>query len=62
MQCSNCSYWDALDGNDGLCRRMPPMVVLDDEDEWVSKWPETLASNWCGEFEMNARFEAEGDF
>lgn len=55
--CQNCTYWLAGDvWHTGICRRMPPAVIV--QTAYVdgsrtsvtdTEWPETGATDWCGE-------------
>jgi len=51
--CSACAYWNANDGNIGECRRKAPQSVVfavDESTRFETRFPETTASDWCGEF------------
>ena len=62
--CLTCSFWREIplgDGEWGRCHRRAPTArwpVSDKEREeakdnaWVF-WPETSATEWCGEWEAN---------
>jgi hypothetical protein len=59
-RCENCLFWDKWDGVDqGRCRRYPPVLmtlkamaqVVDDEDIYSGRYPETDTFDWCGEFQ-----------
>ncbi|MGE9268843.1 MAG: hypothetical protein ACQKBY_12175 [Verrucomicrobiales bacterium] len=50
--CAACAYWKE-EGNAGECRRHAPQTIafeVDDEVKIESKFPETQASDWCGDF------------
>lgn len=52
--CSACAYWNDKTGSMGECRvRSPQSIVfkVDDETKFESRFPETKASDWCGEFQ-----------
>jgi hypothetical protein len=34
----------------GECRRYPPKVIRDDEDNYIYFWPSIPETEWCGEF------------
>lgn len=54
-QCSSCAYWDRLpperdmEDDAGLCRRYPPVVLLDDGEPFTI-WPLTDDADMCGEY------------
>jgi hypothetical protein len=52
--CQSCVYWDAQAGTEkGLCRRNAPQSIVfevDDETQFVTRFPETAAEEWCGEY------------
>lgn len=54
-QCSSCAYWERLpaeremEDDTGLCRRYPPVVLLDGSDPFTI-WPLTDDVDLCGEF------------
>lgn len=60
-QCSQCAYWERLpperdmEDDAGLCRRYPPVVLLDNSDPFTI-WPLTDETDMCGEYRarMNA--------
>jgi hypothetical protein len=47
--CEKCQAWE-----EGLCKRHPPILVsvAVDGGGWklVSRWPETGAEDWCGDW------------
>lgn len=55
-QCSACAYWERMtDDRDmeddaGLCRRYPPVVLLDDSEPFTI-WPITDDVDMCGEYQ-----------
>jgi len=61
--CANCKFCSRGDGQDLLCRRLPPQstVVLRPAQTLqgtqlvptpVTSWPLVRKDEWCGEFEM----------
>lgn len=52
--CEGCGFWDRLGGRArGLCRRSAPRTLMSTSDEGAdirAVWPETLESDWCGQF------------
>jgi len=51
--CAKCKYWDNANSNSGQCRRSAPQAVVfkvDSEVEYRSVFPETVESDWCGDF------------
>lgn len=51
--CNACAYWKATDGAQGECRVRSPQAIVfkvDNETQFESRFPETKASDWCGEF------------
>jgi len=51
--CSACAYWKETSSSMGECRvRSPQSIVfkVDDETKFESRFPETKAEDWCGEF------------
>ena len=66
--CSSCAFWKAHKfGGSGYCLRNPPQLVayvessrdshghLHIETHTKDQFPETLAAEWCGEHQTNAR-------
>jgi len=52
--CSECTFWNELDGSKGECRRHAPQMIafeVDEEVQFESKFPITLQEDWCGDFE-----------
>lgn len=54
-RCEECATWHedkepGTVGRCGECRRYPPTVMLNSEDEPMCMWPMTEASDFCGEF------------
>lgn len=48
--CSNCKYWCG-DDDWGECRRSTPTITIKHEDgRLVGMWPETIVTDWCGEW------------
>ena len=56
MTCEVCLFWsrDCKDFQWGSCHRMPPSLVDTasqvDVGEAAAYWPNTIESDWCGEF------------
>jgi len=51
--CGNCTYWNAVEGKKGECRRQPPQAIsfkVDDSVQFQTLFPATEESDWCGEF------------
>lgn len=52
--CATCAFWDSENSNEGTCRRNAPQAVVfevEDGTAFHTLFPETLASDWCGEYE-----------
>ena len=55
--CEACAYWDSADNKTGECRRHAPVTVafnVDAATKYEAKFPETKASDWCGDFQPGA--------
>ena len=50
--CSECGYWRSVRKDEGACRRHAP-DASERADE-VAHWPQTHASQWCGEGRVGA--------
>ena len=59
MECQKCFYWNYLEGEDGICKRNPPVldVVAVQESEYKDTmdavyWVQaiTMADDYCGEW------------
>lgn len=51
--CAKCAHWNAKASDSGECRRQPPQAIsfkIDNETKVETCFPETSASDWCGEF------------
>ena len=52
--CATCVFFDVdhpgTKSNEGLCRALPPTVVLDGET-WLTNWPSVWKGEWCGQYE-----------
>lgn len=51
--CGKCFFWKPASGDAGVCRRQPPRSMrfeVDDKIQFVSRFPTTSSSDWCGEF------------
>lgn len=46
--CWDCRHWSRIQGNEGQCRRHPPMVSS--TTGMPLYWPKTHGNEWCGEF------------
>lgn len=65
--CRSCRFWDGVpvllgaQPGDGLCRRHAPQTTHD-HYQGFPLWPNTQASDWCGEFDakMIERPQPEG--
>jgi len=65
--CLNCQYWHALkDEEYGRCRRYAPAAYVGMEDTkvhedldfiFITHWPETHFSDWCGDMKFNFKTE-----
>lgn len=51
--CRDCRYWEANtpESTSGLCRRRCPQAVVTETDCICTVFPETVATEWCGEFD-----------
>lgn len=53
--CAKCRYWDPVENTDngrGECRRLSPRWHPDAMYGGVeASWPQTIAGDWCGEYE-----------
>jgi hypothetical protein len=62
-RCENCLFWLENDDGvgDGQCRRFPPSIIDElltdgpgrsilENLSWATSYPETLSSEWCGEY------------
>jgi hypothetical protein len=51
--CSACAHWKKLSETEGECRVRAPQTVVfkvDEETKFETKFPVTLADDWCGEY------------
>ena len=51
--CSACAHWKELTADKGECRVHAPQAIVfnvDAETRFESRFPETKAADWCGEF------------
>lgn len=50
--CSNCCYFNALDGSDGSCHRFPPAFAGESSPRQNHHWrfPVVSPYAWCGEY------------
>jgi hypothetical protein len=54
--CQKCAYWNAQSVDNGECRRHSPQSIsfkLDSETKFETRFPNTVGSDWCGEFKSN---------
>lgn len=62
--CETCRFWKPPIGERGRCCRFPPCIPAGDlqvrasqavhgdgEGLFIGWWPETLAGEWCGEYQ-----------
>ena len=47
--CGDCRFWDRLEDDTGLCRRLAPRAIRDASDI-EDLWPRTILEDWCGEW------------
>ena len=56
-RCSECLFWQPIGSSDGMtfgeCRISSPVALPDDR----AVWPQTLASDWCGDFMQESEQE-----
>lgn len=57
-RCDHCRFWAAIEHTNGRgeCHRYAPKPFVGsytDGSEFETYWPETLAGEWCGEFQLN---------
>ena len=56
MKCKDCDYWSSLDQENGQCRKNAPKVITDGYEVGslnnVTAWPETRATDGCGEIKL----------
>lgn len=45
-RCGRCWWYDDTDGDEGFCRRCPPVIA----DNCAKRWPTVNNDDWCGEF------------
>ena len=53
--CANCIHWKAKADPVGECRRHAPQTVafqVEDGVKFESRFPETKAADWCGDFTL----------
>lgn len=70
-KCKHCRYWlqQAPEDISGQCRRFPPSLAQTPPQQeamdatgagtFVGVWPDTLAVDWCGEFQPRRRLAGE---
>ena len=51
--CGNCRWWalNEAGGEIGECRREQPKIYFRSGKPPGTAWPQTIATDWCGEFE-----------
>ena len=47
--CAKCKFFDAEQGQLGLCRYNPP--ISQPSGDTAGVWPKVEANDWCGHFE-----------
>lgn len=47
-RCGNCRFWASIKGEQGECRRMPPMQFF----SMQRRHQDTRDTHWCGEFSL----------
>lgn len=50
--CQSCKYFMPQAGDQGLCRRSPPTVLIYPSGPTVSVFPPMMADGWRGEFKQ----------
>lgn len=50
-RCDSCEWWQRSGDEDfGVCKKEPPKTFLSPyEDDWISLYPETQKTDWCGQ-------------
>ena len=67
IRCASCVFWDmseyVLKGVKarGICSRYPPQIALGSDGSIYSVFPETNATNWCGEWACEIDWEEDDD-
>jgi hypothetical protein len=50
-KCENCIFYDKLEGKIGKCKRYPPTLYYDgEENSTLALSPVIESDDWCGEF------------
>jgi hypothetical protein len=53
--CASCQYWSSdSEARQGECRRHAPQMLVfhvEDDVKFESRFPATLASDWCGDYQ-----------
>jgi hypothetical protein len=49
-RCDSCEYWDGKGRDQGRCHRYAPRAQIGMSSRGTVGWPQTDASDWCGEF------------
>lgn len=47
--CATCKFFMLQTEEQGLCRRFPPVPLIQPNDQTVSVFPPMLHEGWCGE-------------
>lgn len=48
IKCSNCAFYQPMNGTESHCRRQPPIILATNKLAHI--WPTVTDSEWCGEF------------
>lgn len=66
MKCKDCKYWDRQNCSSekgiGSCRKLPPIVKVDDYGNDYWHWPITCSDDWCGEFKDKNKPDPTGNY
>lgn len=57
--CKNCDFWEAGEGEQGICRVNSPQPIramrpIMGGPVYTVLWPQTRESDWCANFETKA--------
>jgi len=61
MTCEECKFYQRLFDTLGECRYSPPVVIMNDNKELVSEWPEVHPQDWCGKFVKRRNYDVRAD-
>lgn len=56
--CEDCRFWEiaSVVNQIGWCRKDPPVtrpnLITETRCDWETRWPETIAADWCGQLEL----------